>query len=312
MNSYFHIKYSVRHSLPVPESVQVENMGNEDQNQDSNSYVATTREVRTLVVMDAENLVISCSKELGKGTDIRTLDEWIHQKHRVIEKMAFIDISRVNGYRHALHVLGWTFRNVLTKVRDEDTGIDVRIKNAIDIELALETYEYATRNPLDKVLLISGDGDYLPLVKRIKKIGIGVDVLAVKACMSRKLLKFADRYYSYESVLSGLEDGVSEYGEGDDMRIKRRRFFQAAREVLNERIKPYDSMSAAEFKPVLKESIPGFDEQKLGFPRFKNFLIAGEEEGFFELKISHPAIYVSLGCAKDICREEETGKEGVA
>ena len=267
---------------------------------------------KTLVVMDTENFVISCSKELGIRADINALDEWIHKTYYVIEKMAFIDLSRMNGHRHSLNSLGWTFHNILTKMKDEDIGEEIRIKNAIDIELALETYEYATRNPLDKVLLISGDGDYLPLVKRIKKMGIGVDVLAVKACMSRKLLKFADRYYSYESVLSGLEDGVSEYGEGDDMRIKRRRFFQAAREVLNERIKPYDSMSAAEFKPVLKESIPGFDEQKLGFPRFKNFLIAGEEEGFFELQISHPAIYVGFGCVEDNGRGNEIGEEGVA
>lgn len=267
---------------------------------------------KTLVVMDTENLVISCSKELGKGADIRTLDEWIHKKHRVIEKMAFIDLSRMNGHRHSLNSLGWTFHNILTTMKDEDSGEEIRVKNAIDLELALETYEYATRNPLDKVLLISGDGDYLPLVKRIKKVGIGVDVLAVKACMSRKLMKFADRYYSYESVLNGSDDRDSKYDDEDYITTERKRFLRTAREVLNERIKPYDSMSAAEFKPVLKESIPGFDEQKLGFPRFKNFLIAGEEEGFFELKISHPAIYVSLGCAKDICREEETGKEGVA
>lgn len=157
-----------------------------------------TSKPRTLVVMDTENLIISCQRELGKNYKFEKVDKWIHEQYQVVDKYAFIDICRANGNRDRLDRLGWTFRDVVTKMKDKESKKNIRIKNALDLELALSTFEYILNSNIDRVLLISGDGDFLPLLKRIQKAGIMVDILALESCTSKKLIKFAYSHIGYE------------------------------------------------------------------------------------------------------------------
>jgi len=159
----------------------------------------------TLVVMDTENLVVSCKEELKKGYKFEKVDKWIHEKYQVVDKYAFIDMFRANGNRRRLDRLGWTLRDVITRIKDEDKKKETLVKNAIDLELALTTYKVAINSKIKRVLLISGDGDFLTLIKEIKKLGIEVEVMALDSCTSLKLSKFANNYIPYETLFDRQE-----------------------------------------------------------------------------------------------------------
>jgi len=62
-----------------------------------------------------------------------------------------------------------------------------------DIFLALDMIEDCYNNLFDKIILISGDGDFTELLKRIKRKGKEVEICYFEKCASGVLLKKADK-----------------------------------------------------------------------------------------------------------------------
>jgi uncharacterized LabA/DUF88 family protein len=60
------------------------------------------------------------------------------------------------------------------------------------MELALDILDAAAN--LDVVVLVSGDGDFTSLVKRVKRIGPRVEVIAFPRNTAKSLLEAADRF----------------------------------------------------------------------------------------------------------------------
>jgi uncharacterized LabA/DUF88 family protein/cold shock CspA family protein len=52
-----------------------------------------------------------------------------------------------------------------------------KIEKGIDVLLALEAYEIASLKKIDVVALLAGDGDYVPLVRKLNTLGVRVMVL---------------------------------------------------------------------------------------------------------------------------------------
>ena len=61
-----------------------------------------------------------------------------------------------------------------------------------DIFLALDMMEDCYNNKFDKAILISGDGDFTELLKRVKSKGKEIEICYFKDCASGVLLKKAD------------------------------------------------------------------------------------------------------------------------
>jgi hypothetical protein len=66
------------------------------------------------------------------------------------------------------------------------------MKGDWDMELALDILDAAPR--LDVVVLVSGDGDFTSLVKRVKRMGPRVEVIAFPRNTAKSLLEAADRF----------------------------------------------------------------------------------------------------------------------
>ena len=64
-----------------------------------------------------------------------------------------------------------------------------------DIYLALDMIEDCYNDKFDKVILISGDGDFTELLKRIKKKSKEIEVCYFKGCSSKGLLNQADKIH---------------------------------------------------------------------------------------------------------------------
>lgn len=62
-----------------------------------------------------------------------------------------------------------------------------------DIMLALDMQGDAYENKYDKAILISGDGDFLELIKRVRNKGKEVEICYFEKCISKLLLKKADK-----------------------------------------------------------------------------------------------------------------------
>jgi uncharacterized LabA/DUF88 family protein len=79
---------------------------------------------------------------------------------------------------------------------------DGSVKANVDIELALDVVTMLDR--LDVVCLVSGDGDFEPLVALAQHRGVRVEVVAVGSSTAGNLRAAADRYIDLQAVLSEI------------------------------------------------------------------------------------------------------------
>lgn len=244
---------------------------------------------RALVVMDTENLIMSSLQIYNEKPKFHELDEWLHEKYNVIDKIGFVRRSRTNGIQNILYRLGWTIYNVNTKIIDEENQEQQSIKNALDIELALSTYDIILNNKLEQLILISGDGDYLPLIKRLKKLGIVIDVISIDECTSAKLIKFSDNYFIYAQIVQEIEsqDGIN----GEDKSLDKvevdpqiKSDFENIVNFIQDYLKDKQSeVNAGTLKAEILKKFSNFEEKQFGFEKFRDFLIGVEKLGCIKL-----------------------------
>ena len=75
-----------------------------------------------------------------------------------------------------------------------------RASKGVDIQIALDILSHTYRNNLDTVFLMSGDGDYLPILKEVQQMGKQVFVAAFSRGLSPKLRRIADRFELLDDV----------------------------------------------------------------------------------------------------------------
>ena len=87
--------------------------------------------------------------------------------------------------------------------------VDARLdKNSADIELSLDVlYHLLTRPELGTIVLVGGDRDYLPILRRLKEQHRGICVVSLKASLAGDVREFVSNYAEASIIeLDGLVD----------------------------------------------------------------------------------------------------------
>ena len=100
--------------------------------------------------------------------------------------------QRMYRYHHVLRQCGFRVIKKVVKHFVDDEGILTTKANA-DMDLAIDALQQA-RN-LDRVMLVSGDGDFVRLVQALQSMGCRVEVIAFRN-VSQELKEAADSYLS--------------------------------------------------------------------------------------------------------------------
>jgi uncharacterized LabA/DUF88 family protein len=72
----------------------------------------------------------------------------------------------------------------------------VTVERGVDIMLATDLLDLAWHNAFDAAILVSGDGDFIYAVQRVKELGKHMEVAAFESNASRDLLQTMDRRHS--------------------------------------------------------------------------------------------------------------------
>ncbi len=92
---------------------------------------------------------------------------------------------------------------------DSDTHVRVgkvkrtsrgREQKGVDVELAVDALRAAVSGVVKAIALVTGDADFVPLVKAIREAGPHVVVMGFKESLSRDLEREADRVWKWESL----------------------------------------------------------------------------------------------------------------
>lgn len=91
------------------------------------------------------------------------------------------------------------------------TSFDKRIENfetfekKVDVKIAIDMVSFGYENLYDTAVLVSGDGDFLPLLKKLKKLKKKIEVWAFKYALANVLKEEIDK-----NDLFFIDDVVSE------------------------------------------------------------------------------------------------------
>jgi uncharacterized LabA/DUF88 family protein len=154
------------------------------------------KEQRVGVFVDVQNLYYSARNVYKSKVDFRAILKEAIKERNLIRAIAYViraDVKDEENFFDALKNLGYE-----VKEKDLQVFYGGAKKGDWDIGIAMDLIELAPK--LDTVILVSGDGDFVPLVRHLKHaLGCYVEVMAFGKSSSQKLVEEADNYIDLDT-----------------------------------------------------------------------------------------------------------------
>lgn len=145
------------------------------------------------VFVDVTNMFYTSKLQHGAKLNYGRLLSGLVGSRTLIRALAYIlqktDIDQ-SAFHKALHDFGYELRVKEVKVRVDVEGQPSVAKASCSVDLTLDAIALSAR--LDTVILITGDGSYIPLVEHLKARGIRVEICGFGGNTAADLVKAAD------------------------------------------------------------------------------------------------------------------------
>ena len=173
---------------------------------------ATSNKIALFI--DGANLHVA-TKTLGFDIDYRRLLKEFESCGTLLRAFyytAVVDDHEFSSIRPLVDWLNYNGYTVVTKPTKEfvDAGGRRKVKGNMDIELAVDAMELATR--IDHLVLFSGDGDFRYLVEAMQRRGVRVTVIstAQPPLVADELRRQADAFIDLAELRSKISRDSSE------------------------------------------------------------------------------------------------------
>lgn len=146
---------------------------------------------KTAIFVDVQNIYYTTRDMFKRQFNYRKFWEEISKKDEIIQATAYA-IHRIDDKQHkfqkALQYIGFN-----VKLKPFIQRSDGSAKGDWDVGITIDVMEIAP--DVDKVILLSGDGDFDMLLKRIsEKYGVKTEVYGVKPLTSNTLIQAATKF----------------------------------------------------------------------------------------------------------------------
>jgi len=143
------------------------------------------------VFVDVQNMYYSAKYLYKAKVNFKTILREAVRERTLIRAIAYVikaDVKDEENFFDALKSLDYE-----VKAKDLQVFYGGAKKGDWDIGIAMDTIELAPK--LDAIVIVSGDGDFVPLVQHLKHaIGCYVEVIAFKKSSAQKLIEEADNF----------------------------------------------------------------------------------------------------------------------
>ena len=262
------------------------------------------------IFMDWENIYISTVTEYGAKPNVSAMLEKAREYGRVVSAMAYADWTD-GDFRDApptLYSNGISPRYISARYFPGGRS-QKRRTNSIDVMLAVECSDFLHYHPqVDTYVLVTGDGDFIPLVSLLRSRGKKVVVIGVSEATSYHLIESADEFISYASLLE--EERAARAREREPKKKTADPYKELVRAV--EALKKGGKTRVlGQVKQQMIVQLGSFDERNEGFKKFKDFVVEAERRGLvntvdqdLELQVYLPDEEVPEGPESDLAAEE--------
>jgi uncharacterized LabA/DUF88 family protein len=268
------------------------------------------------IFMDWENIYISTVTEYGTKPNVSAILEKAHEYGRIVSSNAYADWTD-SDYRNApptLYSNGISPRYISARYFPGGKS-SKRRTNSIDVMLAVECSDFLHDHPqVDTYVLVTGDGDFIPLVSLLRSRGKKVVVIGVSEATSYHLIESADEFISYASLLE--EDRAARERDKAPKKEKADPYQELvlAVETLKKR---GNTRVLGQVKQQMIVQLGSFDERNQGFKKFKDFVVEAERRNLvntvdqdFELQVYLPDEKLPQPQESDLAPEEHKPEAG--
>jgi uncharacterized LabA/DUF88 family protein len=227
------------------------------------------------IFIDWENIYISTVTEYKAKPNVSAILEKSREYGRIVSATAYADWTE-GDFRQApptLYSNGISPRYISARYFPGGKA-SKRRTNSIDVMLAVECSDFLHNHPqVDTYVLVTGDGDFIPLVSLLRSQGKTVVVIGVSEATSYHLIESADHFISYASLLE--EDRAARAPEKEQKK--------AAADPYQELVRAVETLKSGGRPRVLGQvkqqmivQLGSFDERNAGFKKFKDFVVEAE------------------------------------
>src|SRR5918999_1626465 len=230
------------------------------------------------IFIDWENIYISTVPEHKSKPNVSAILEKSREYGRIASATAYADWTE-GDFRQApptLYSNGISPRYISARYFPGGKA-SKRRTNSIDVMLAVECSDFLHNHPqVDTYVLVTGDGDFIPLVSLLRSQGKNVVVIGVSEATSYHLIESADHFVSYASLLE--EDRAA--------RTPDRQPKKKAADPYRELVRAVETLKnggktrvLGQVKQQMIVQLGSFDERNAGFKKFKDFVVEAERRG---------------------------------
>jgi uncharacterized LabA/DUF88 family protein len=270
------------------------------------------------VFIDWENIYISTVSEYNSKPNVSAILEKAREYGRIVSATAYADWTD-GDFRDApptLYSNGISPRYISARYFPGGRS-QKRRTNSIDVMLAVECADFLHTHPqVDTYVLVTGDGDFIPLVTLLRSRGKKVVVIGVSEATSYHLIESADDFISYASL---LEEERAARARDKGQKKKAADPFKELVRAVETLKKGGKTRVLGQVKQQMIVQLGSFDERNAGFKKFKDFVVEAERRGLvntvdqdFELQVYLPNEKVPELPESDLASEEpkEDGTRG--
>jgi len=244
---------------------------------------------------DFENIAIGAKEARYDDFDIELVLERLLEKGRVLAKKAYCDWERYQKYRKAMHNAAFELIEV--------PHVSYSGKNSADMHMCVDALDLCyTREHIDTFVILSGDSDFSPLVRKLRENNKHVIGLGIKKSTSDLLVENCDEFIYYDDLVRKREGrrhskkpraGKDEHNGKQKQEEALELVAETAETLLQERD---GHLWGSIVKQTIRRKRPNFDEGYYGFRTFSQLLETARDRGLLELQLDEKSGgYIILG-----------------
>jgi uncharacterized LabA/DUF88 family protein len=230
------------------------------------------------IFIDWENIYISTVSEYNSKPNVSAILEKAREYGRIVSATAYADWTD-GDFRQApptLYSNGISPRYISARYFPGGRS-SKRRTNSIDVMLAVECSDFMHNHPqVGTYVLVTGDGDFIPLVSLLRSQGKNVVVIGVSEATSYHLIESADHFVSYASLLE--EERAARTRDREPQKKTADPFRELVRAVETLK-KGGKTRVLGQVKQQMIVQLGSFDERNEGFKKFKDFVVEAERRG---------------------------------
>ena len=218
------------------------------------------------LLIDFDNVILGVE---DPGFDVELVVNALRSRGVVVMGRAYGDWYRHHRHRRKLMEQGIELV--------ETPAFGPLIKNSADIRIVIDGLDIAAAHThIDTYCLVSGDSDFLPLIKRLQLLGKNVIVIAGNKFTSDLVRRNCNEYVSYENLLA------ESVGATEDATTLEGAFHLLGRAISTLEERDMEIRSSA-VKQMMLQLNPVFSERTFGCYQFKQFLDRAARAGMVTL-----------------------------